>query len=126
MEGADIMMVKPGLPYLDVIRLLRDNSPLPIAAYHVSGGGRGRAAGQGRATAVGAQGLGLRTYRQQGSLELPASSSLQAVPTSLLCPLLETLGRRVRDAQGGGGARLAEREGCGARGAALPEARRLG
>jgi porphobilinogen synthase len=37
-EGADIMMVKPGLPYLDVIRLLRDNSPLPIAAYHVSGG----------------------------------------------------------------------------------------
>ena len=26
-----------GLPYLDVIRLLRDNSPLPIAAYHVSG-----------------------------------------------------------------------------------------
>ena len=37
LEGADIMMVKPGLPYLDVIRLLRDNSPLPIAAYHVSG-----------------------------------------------------------------------------------------
>ncbi|EFN53368.1 hypothetical protein CHLNCDRAFT_137125 [Chlorella variabilis] len=36
-EGADIMMVKPGLPYLDVIRLLRDNSALPIAAYHVSG-----------------------------------------------------------------------------------------
>lgn len=36
-EGADIMMVKPGLPYLDVIRLLRDNTPLPIAAYHVSG-----------------------------------------------------------------------------------------
>jgi porphobilinogen synthase len=31
------MMVKPGLPYLDVIRLLRDNSSLPIAAYHVSG-----------------------------------------------------------------------------------------
>jgi len=37
MEGADIMMVKPGLPYLDIIRLLRDNSTLPIAAYHVSG-----------------------------------------------------------------------------------------
>ena len=37
LEGADIMMVKPGLPYLDVIRLLRDNSRLPIAAYHVSG-----------------------------------------------------------------------------------------
>ena len=36
-EGADIMMVKPGLPYLDVIRQLRDNSALPIAAYHVSG-----------------------------------------------------------------------------------------
>jgi len=36
-EGADIMMVKPGMPYLDIIRLLRDNSSLPIAAYHVSG-----------------------------------------------------------------------------------------
>lgn len=36
-EGADIMMVKPGMPYLDIIRLLRDNTPLPVAAYHVSG-----------------------------------------------------------------------------------------
>lgn len=36
-EGADIMMVKPGLPYLDIIRILRDNSTLPIAAYMVSG-----------------------------------------------------------------------------------------
>ena len=31
------MMVKPGMPYLDIIRLLRDNSQVPIAAYHVSG-----------------------------------------------------------------------------------------
>lgn len=37
MEGADIIMVKPGLPYLDVIRYLRDNTTLPISAYHVSG-----------------------------------------------------------------------------------------
>ncbi|VAI55056.1 unnamed protein product [Triticum turgidum subsp. durum] len=36
-EGADILLVKPGLPYLDIIRLLRDNSALPIAAYQVSG-----------------------------------------------------------------------------------------
>lgn len=36
-EGADIMMVKPGMPYLDVIRYLRDNTTLPIAAYQVSG-----------------------------------------------------------------------------------------
>ncbi|KAL3701932.1 hypothetical protein R1sor_019954 [Riccia sorocarpa] len=36
-EGADILMVKPALPYLDVIRLLRDSSPLPISAYQVSG-----------------------------------------------------------------------------------------
>ncbi|KAJ4783068.1 Delta-aminolevulinic acid dehydratase [Rhynchospora pubera] len=36
-EGADILLVKPGLPYTDVIRLLRDNSALPIAAYQVSG-----------------------------------------------------------------------------------------
>lgn len=36
-EGADILMVKPAMPYLDVIRLLRDTSPLPISAYQVSG-----------------------------------------------------------------------------------------
>ncbi|KAI9106465.1 hypothetical protein K1719_021993 [Acacia pycnantha] len=36
-EGADILLVKPGLPYLDIIRLLRDNCRLPIAAYQVSG-----------------------------------------------------------------------------------------
>jgi porphobilinogen synthase len=36
-EGADILMVKPGLPYLDVIARLRDNLMLPIAAYQVSG-----------------------------------------------------------------------------------------
>ncbi|XP_078149192.1 delta-aminolevulinic acid dehydratase, chloroplastic-like isoform X2 [Carex rostrata] len=35
-EGADILLVKPALPYLDVIRLLRDNSSLPIAAYQAS------------------------------------------------------------------------------------------
>lgn len=29
------LQVKPGLPYLDIIRLLRDNSSLPIAAYQV-------------------------------------------------------------------------------------------
>jgi porphobilinogen synthase len=36
-EGADIMMVKPGMPYLDVVRSLRDNTTLPISVYHVSG-----------------------------------------------------------------------------------------
>ena len=36
-EGADILMVKPALLYLDIIRELRDQSPRPIAAYHVSG-----------------------------------------------------------------------------------------
>ena len=36
-EGADIVMVKPGMPYLDVVRLLRDNTTLPVAAYQVSG-----------------------------------------------------------------------------------------
>lgn len=36
-EGADILMVKPALAYLDVIRLLKDHSHLPIAAYNVSG-----------------------------------------------------------------------------------------
>jgi porphobilinogen synthase len=36
-EGADILMVKPGLPYLDIIRLVRDTFDLPVAAYQVSG-----------------------------------------------------------------------------------------
>ncbi len=36
-EGADYLMVKPALHYLDVVKLLKDNFDLPIAAYHVSG-----------------------------------------------------------------------------------------
>ena len=36
-EGADFLMVKPALPYLDIIKLLSDNYDLPIAAYNVSG-----------------------------------------------------------------------------------------
>lgn len=36
-EGADFLMVKPALAYLDVIKLLKDNTQLPIAAYNVSG-----------------------------------------------------------------------------------------
>lgn len=36
-EGADFLMVKPALAYLDVIKLLKDNYALPIAAYNVSG-----------------------------------------------------------------------------------------
>ena len=36
-EGADIIMVKPALSYLDIIRRFKDNYDLPIAAYNVSG-----------------------------------------------------------------------------------------
>ena len=36
-EGADIVMVKPALPYLDVIRHAADRFDVPIAAYHVVG-----------------------------------------------------------------------------------------
>jgi porphobilinogen synthase len=36
-EGADIVMVKPALSYLDVIRRTKDNFNIPIAAYNVSG-----------------------------------------------------------------------------------------
>jgi porphobilinogen synthase len=36
-EGADFLMVKPALAYLDVIKLMKDNFDLPIAAYNVSG-----------------------------------------------------------------------------------------
>lgn len=36
-EGADLLMVKPAMPYLDVIRALREATELPVAAYQVSG-----------------------------------------------------------------------------------------
>lgn len=36
-EGADIIMVKPALPYLDIIRRIKDQINLPVAAYNVSG-----------------------------------------------------------------------------------------
>jgi porphobilinogen synthase len=36
-EGADIVMVKPALPYLDVIRRVKESTNLPVAAYNVSG-----------------------------------------------------------------------------------------
>ena len=36
-EGADMLMVKPGLPYLDIIRRLKDEFSLPTFAYQVSG-----------------------------------------------------------------------------------------
>ncbi|HJN84581.1 MAG TPA: porphobilinogen synthase [Candidatus Pelagibacter bacterium] len=36
-EGADIVMVKPGLPYLDVIKLVKENFKIPVFAYQVSG-----------------------------------------------------------------------------------------
>jgi porphobilinogen synthase len=36
-EGADVLMVKPALPYLDVVRAVRERFDLPLAAYSVSG-----------------------------------------------------------------------------------------
>lgn len=36
-EGADILMVKPGMPYLDIVRQVRDNFDTPVAVYQVSG-----------------------------------------------------------------------------------------
>jgi porphobilinogen synthase len=36
-EGADLVMVKPALGYLDVVRAVRDAVPVPVAAYNVSG-----------------------------------------------------------------------------------------
>ncbi len=36
-EGADFLMVKPAIHYLDIIHLLRQHTPLPVVAYHVSG-----------------------------------------------------------------------------------------
>jgi porphobilinogen synthase len=36
-EGADIVMVKPALPYLDIVRAVADAAPVPVAAYQISG-----------------------------------------------------------------------------------------
>jgi porphobilinogen synthase len=36
-EGADMVMVKPAVPYLDIVRMVKDRFDLPVAAYHVSG-----------------------------------------------------------------------------------------
>ena len=36
-EGADMVMVKPGLPYLDIIKAVKDNFKIPVLAYQVSG-----------------------------------------------------------------------------------------
>ena len=36
-EGADMIMVKPGLPYLDIIKLVKENFKIPVMAYQVSG-----------------------------------------------------------------------------------------
>jgi porphobilinogen synthase len=36
-EGADLLMVKPGMPYMDVLARIRDRTDLPLAVYQVSG-----------------------------------------------------------------------------------------
>ena len=36
-EGADMVMVKPGMPYLDIIRSIKDKFRIPVFAYQVSG-----------------------------------------------------------------------------------------
>ena len=36
-EGADIVMVKPGMPYLDIVRDVKNNFEVPVAVYQVSG-----------------------------------------------------------------------------------------
>ena len=36
-EGADLVMVKPGMPYLDIIKSIKDNFKIPVFAYQVSG-----------------------------------------------------------------------------------------
>ena len=36
-EGADMVMVKPGLPYLDIIRTIKNKFKIPVFAYQVSG-----------------------------------------------------------------------------------------
>ena len=36
-EGADMIIIKPGMPYLDIIKLIKDNFKIPVFAYQVSG-----------------------------------------------------------------------------------------
>ena len=47
-QGADIVMVKPALGYLDVVRAVREAVDLPVAAYNVSGGVRDGRGGCGQ------------------------------------------------------------------------------
>ena len=54
-EGADMLMVKPALPYLDVIRAVRDRFDVPVAAYNVSGEYAMVKAAAQRATSTSAQ-----------------------------------------------------------------------
>ena len=80
-EGADIMMVKPGLPYLDVIRLLRDNTPLPIAAYHVSGGWVGGWVGRWQGWLGGLRERLGRRWRGLGAGREPVQNTCAAAVT---------------------------------------------
>ena len=36
-EGADMIMVKPGMPYLDIVRVIKEHFKIPVFAYQVSG-----------------------------------------------------------------------------------------
>lgn len=36
-EGADMVMVKPGMPYLDIVRMYAERADVPVSVYHVSG-----------------------------------------------------------------------------------------
>jgi porphobilinogen synthase len=36
-QGADMLMVKPGMPYLDILRAVREATEVPLSVYHVSG-----------------------------------------------------------------------------------------
>ncbi len=36
-EGADMVMIKPGMPYLDIVRTIKENFKIPVLAYQVSG-----------------------------------------------------------------------------------------
>jgi porphobilinogen synthase len=54
-EGADFVMVKPGMPYLDIVRRVKDTFQVPTFVYQVSGeirDAQGRRRGQGGSTAT--------------------------------------------------------------------------
>src|SRR5262249_36016952 len=68
-EGADLVMVKPGMPYLDVLRIVKDTFAVPTFAYQVSGEYAMIMAAAGNGWLDGEKGMGgrLTAFKRAGA-----------------------------------------------------------